>query len=323
MTGAADLLADDLRGTDSSLITIADDAAVQCRFRGKINSLRAISSYRSVGIVLDSVAVAVPDLTAVQMSLEQGVLSSPEIGAAVRFRVQLPGDRHRNTVIAAVREQTGWINDPTDWDINLRCRNGQWIAEIGYLHYSHRIGRLRRQPWSTNPVLAAILVRLAKIKSDQLVHDPFCGTGTLLIAARQANATIRLSGTDHDHRTLQLARANLRDRATPAALADADAIPFPAADGTIHRVLSNLPFGKQVGSHDANASLYPALISEIARTLQPSGRAVLLTEDKRLLVDAVARTPGVKIIRERLLRYGGATPTAYVISRTRLPASDR
>lgn len=114
-----------------------------------------------------------------------------------------------------------------------------------------------------------------------------------------------------------MARANLDDHDARAVLSAADAIPFRHADGTVDRVVSNLPFGKQVGSHAGNTSLYPALVREVARTLHPSGRAVLLTEDKRLLVDTISRTPGVKIIRQRLLRYGGVTPTAYTIVRTR------
>jgi 23S rRNA G2445 N2-methylase RlmL len=81
--------------------------------------------------------------------------------------------------------------------------------------------------------------------------------------------------------------------------------------------VSNLPFGKRVGSHGANTRLYPAVLQEIARTLRPNGRAVLLTEDKRLLVETVARTKGIKIIRERLLSYNGATPSAYVLVRKR------
>ena len=39
---------------------------------------------------------------------------------------------------------------------------------------------------------------------------------------------------------------------------------------------------------------------------------MLLTEDKRLFETAVGRTKGLKIVKGRLLRYGGATPTAYV-----------
>ncbi|MFI5728504.1 hypothetical protein ACIA49_00165 [Kribbella sp. NPDC051587] len=82
-------------------------------------------------------------------------------------------------------------------------------------------------------------------------------------------------------------------------------------------MIANLPFGKRVGSHRDNQRLYPAALGEIARVLTNDGRAVLMTEDKRLLQDAVAGVRGLKIVRERLLRYGGATPTVYVLTRTR------
>ncbi|WP_344149204.1 hypothetical protein [Kribbella yunnanensis] len=56
---------------------------------------------------------------------------------------------------------------------------------------------------------------------------------------------------------------------------------------------------------------------EIARVLTADGRAVLLTEDKRLLRDAVAGCRGVKVVRERVLRFNGATPTVFVVMPTR------
>jgi SAM-dependent methyltransferase len=235
----------------------------------------------------------------------------------IGFRVDLSDPVRRHSIIDAIAAATGWINKPGDWDVNITQQDGRWVAEVGFLHYSRRIGKLRRQPWSTNPVLAAILCRIAKITSGQRVHDPFCGTGTLLIAAGQAAPGLSLSGTDIDADTLDLARANLSDYAVTARLGHTDAIPFPHPDDSLDRVVSNLPFGKQVGSHTTNLELYPALMAEIVRTLRPQGRAVLLTEDKRLLLDSVARTKGIKIIRERVLRYHGATPTVYTITRIR------
>ena len=322
VAGAADLLADDLRSTRAGRITTVSDDGVVCDFRGKINDLQDLDTCRSIGIVLDSAATWIPDLSAVFSSLQQGILSATEDAEPVRFRVDVPTAHQREAVVAAIRDQNGWSNDPTDWQLNLVRRRDLWIAEVGSLHYSRRMDRLRRLPWSSNPVLAAILIRLAKITDDQSVHDPFCGTGTLLIAARRANASVRLSGSDHDHLAAGLARANLSDHDASADLRQADAIPFPHPDRTLDRVVSNLPFGKQVGNHSVNTALYPAVVGELARTLSRGGRAVLLTEDKRLLLDSVARTAGIKIIRERLLRYGGATPTAYVITRTR-PAGRR
>lgn len=317
VAGAADLLAEDLRASGATSIAMVDDATVCCLFHGTINTLRRIGTVASVGIILGQASAGAPDLGPILASMDHGVLSALDLETPIRFRLELSRTEERRAVVAGIRDRTGWSNSPADWHINIARRGVRWIAEVGYLHYSSRFGRLRRQPWSTNPALAAILVRLAKIKAGQTVHDPFCGTGTLLIAAHQVHASVRLSGTDHDHDSVAMARANLRDRQAPAIITEADAIPICHPPGTVDRVISNLPFGKQVGSHAYNAVLYPRLIHELGRTLAADGRAVLLTEDKRLLVEAVTNTPGVKIIRQRLLRYHGASPTAYVITRTR------
>jgi tRNA (guanine6-N2)-methyltransferase len=318
ISGAADLLAQDLAGLGSCRVVGHSDDVVQCQINSTVHDLSEIPTFRSAAIVLDTDAAAAPNLDAVHRSVRDGVLSAlPLAPSSIRFRVGLDDPSRRRNVINTIKAETNWVNDPRNWDINITQRDSHWIAEVGYLHHSRRFSPLRRQPWSTNAVLAAVLVRIAKITEDQRVHDPFCGTGTLLVAAAQAASAVTLTGTDIDDATLDLARANLHDRGTTAQLSHADAIPFPHPDTSLDRVLSNLPFGKQVGSHTTNTTLYPAVMKELARTLRPTGRAVLLTEDKRLLLDAVARTPGIKIIRQRTLRYSGATPTAYTISRIR------
>jgi tRNA G10 N-methylase Trm11 len=168
-------------------------------------------------------------------------------------------------------------------------------------------------PWSTNPVVAEVVVRLAKIRPHHRVLDPFCGTGTLLLAAQRNARPAALIGSDKQ--SVDLARRNLNALDAVLTTARAEAIQHP--DRSIDRVIANLPFGKRVGSHRDNRRLYPAAVAEIARVLTDDGRAVLLIEDKRLLKATIARTPGVKIVKERLLRFNGATPTAFVMARPR------
>jgi hypothetical protein len=57
--------------------------------------------------------------------------------------------------------------------------------------------------------------------------------------------------------------------------------------------------------------------------LTGDGRAVLLTEDKRLLVDSIQRTRGLRVIKEATFETGGAHPTAYVVVRSRGQARRR
>jgi ubiquinone/menaquinone biosynthesis C-methylase UbiE len=257
------------------------------------------------------------------------------------------------------------------------------------LSWTRRFGRRKRLPWSTNLVVAEVLVRLAKIQPGQRVMDPFCGTGTILQAVRRQYPTTHLLGLDHNPTTLTLATNNSHapnnslapensfapgnslapknsvatensfatensvapgnslapknSVATENSLAPGSSVvvensvvvggslsfvrgvaeALPVASGSVDRVVANLPFGKQVGSHRANRTLYPAALGELARVLAADGRAVLLTEDKRLLESAIERQSGLKVVRQRLLRYNGATPTAYVLARTRLPRTAR
>ncbi|MEV4266596.1 methyltransferase domain-containing protein [Kribbella sp. NPDC049584] len=186
------------------------------------------------------------------------------------------------------------------------------VSGAGVAPWMRRFGPLERLPWSTNPVVAEVLVRLAKVRPGQRVLDPFCGTGTILLAVRRRTPDAHVIGTDHDPHALKLATTN-GCRQLAQTMAEA----LPLADASVDRVVTNLPFGKQVGSHALNRTLYPAVVSELDRVLTPAGRAVLLTEEKRLLNTAIQRHRALKVVRQRLLRYNGATPTAYVLTRPR------
>jgi SAM-dependent methyltransferase len=302
--GAADLLMEELRAMASiHSIRQASVDTVECTIDGPLDELAACGLYSTV---------AVRDL---DQSLRTGALSN--LPRAVRFRVGTADPAQRREVINAIEQRFGWVNRPADWDVNLVPSAGGWIAEIGPLSWTRRFGLLERLPWSTNLLVAEVLIRLAKIRPGQRVVDPFCGTGTILHAARRQHPTTHPLGLDHDPHALQIAAGNSpRGGELPLARGTAEALPL--ASGSVDRVVANLPFGKQVGSHRANRTLYPAALAEIDRILTADGRAVLLTEDKRLLHSAIERQRALKVVRQRVLRYNGATPTAYVLSRTRL-----
>jgi tRNA G10 N-methylase Trm11 len=219
--------------------------------------------------------------------------------------------------LRAALGELGWIEDGSDWSVNFVDGVDGWEAEIGPFHWSRRFGKFERLPWSTKPVVAEVLVRLAKLQPDDRVLDPFCGTGTLLAAAGSTGHPLTVLGSDIDPRAIAMARANLGSLKLSAHLTVVSAEQLEHADSSIDRVIANLPFGKLVGSHTGNTRLYPAALREIARVLQPTGRAALLTDDKRLFEAAVAGTKSLKIVRRRMLTYGGVTPTAYVLTRTR------
>ena len=52
---------------------------------------------------------------------------------------------------------------------------------------------------------------------------------------------------------------------------------LPLATSSVHKILTDLPFGKQFGTLKDNEELYPAVLAEMSRVLRPGGLAVLLT----------------------------------------------
>jgi 23S rRNA G2445 N2-methylase RlmL len=81
----------------------------------------------------------------------------------------------------------------------------------------------------------------------------------------------------------------------------------------VHRLVCNLPFGKRVGSHRENVDFYPAFLAEVDRVLAAGGRAVALTEEKRLFRQAAAATRRLRIDRELTLATGGLHPSVFVL----------
>jgi len=295
--GAVDYLFEAVRALGAQVLRREPDG-LTVEYRGPLRPLAEIRYF-------DVLAVE-PD--AFDDSLKDGVLAALLPEGPVRFRVgQLGEDRWaaRDRLVA----DHGWVNAPEAWDVNVE----PGAVEIGALFLTQRFGELLRTPASTNPVVAAVMVRLAKIEPGQLVVDPFCGAGTLLVYAAEMARPGRLIGLDAQARWLRMAAENLNRRGHTGTLVRADAGHLPLGTGTVHRVVANLPFGKRVGSHRVNEALYPAALAEIARVLPGGGRAVLLTDDKRLFRETVQRTRLVRVVKEVVLARGGLHPSVYVV----------
>ncbi len=330
LRGAVDYLADELRDVAAAGAVGIDVVRrhpdrVTVELNGPLSDLRPLHFFSEAAVDLGEVGDG--DLSGgllaerLRRSLDVGALSALG-GSAVTFRVGDLGE-----VRWAARDQLieswGWRNSPGDWQVNVELVDGHLVATLGDLHLTRRHGQLERLPASTTPVLAASLVRLAKIPDGAGVLDPFCGAGTNLLLAHEMASPGLLLGVDLNRDAVRAARANGLHRQTRLQAVRGDATRLPVGSGRVQRVIANLPFGKRVGSHGANQALYPSFLRELDRVLAGDGRAVLLTEDKRLLVESVQRTRGLRVIKEVTFATGGAHPSAYVVVRSRGQARRR
>jgi tRNA (guanine6-N2)-methyltransferase len=145
-------------------------------------------------------------------------------------------------------------------------------------------------PGSLRPSVAAAMAWLSEPQDDDVVVDPLCGAGTILIERAHLGRYRMLLGGDHDAAVLAAARENIGPRYKPIELRLWDAVALPLEDASISRVIVNLPWGRRIGSHADNRRLYPRLMREFRRVLVAGGRLVMLSGEINLLRESMARS---------------------------------
>ncbi|RCN28040.1 hypothetical protein ANCCAN_26221, partial [Ancylostoma caninum] len=85
-----------------------------------------------------------------------------------------------------------------------------------------------------------------------------------------------------------------------------DAVSLPFRDSLFDAIVTDLPFGKKIGSIDDNRILYPRLLMEWERVVKPNGRLVVMTHDKRSWEKALALHGGSwRPISYHMVNVGG------------------
>jgi tRNA (guanine6-N2)-methyltransferase len=146
---------------------------------------------------------------------------------------------------------------------------------------------------------------------NDVVLDPLCGAGTILIERAHLERYQLLIGSDHDPAALAAARENIGPRYKPIELHAWDAVTLPLPHASVDRVITNLPWGIRYGSHEANRRAYPRMLAEFRRVVRPAGVIVILTGEMRLTAELIRRG---HLRAHRILRVSilGAPAAIYV-----------
>jgi tRNA (guanine6-N2)-methyltransferase len=150
-------------------------------------------------------------------------------------------------------------------------------------------GDLRRfSQAALRPTVAHALVWLSDPSPDEVFLDPFCGSGTIL-SERLPYPAQRIIGSDLDAQTLEVARHNLP--VDPRLmLASWDARDLPLDPRSVEKIVTNLPFGRQILDASDIPTLYLSFLRQVQRLLTPGGQAIVLTDQLEVLFGAVDRT---------------------------------
>ena len=176
----------------------------------------------------------------------------------------------------------------------------------------HREYKVAHLPGSLRPSVAAALGWLSEPSPEDIVLDPLCGAGTVLIERAHLGRYARLIGGDSDPAMLEAARTNVGPRYQPIDLHSWDATAVALGAASVNKIITNLPWGIRHGSHAENRRLYPRLIAEFRRVVRPHGLIVMLTAETRLMAELQARGlfRAERVVRVAIL---GAPAAIYVV----------
>lgn len=223
----------------------------------------------------------------------------------VRYRIAWGGGGHRRAVVWRCAKRIAEIdpalvNDPTEstWEVVVHQQLRRVDVEVSPRaavdpRFAYRLGDV---PAASHPTLAAALARVAGVRDDDVVWDPFVGSGTELVERARAGAYARMIGTDLDAKAVATARANVE-------AADVDRVEIVLADAAeyapagVTLMITNPPMGRRVVRTTQLGALLDRIVDRAAELLAPGGRLVWISpfgartraraEDAGLVVDYV------------------------------------
>lgn len=220
---------------------------------------------------------------------------------------------------AGVIAATGWPVSLQDYEIEvlLEIREDRALVGVRLSETAlHKRSRVVHPRVTLNPTLAAAMVRVSEPAPGQIVMDPLCGGGTILIERHAYDRDVMLIGADLFAEKVAIARQNLEALGIEALLLQADATRLPLKDGSVDRFICNPPWGNLIGDKRVNRRLYPWMLGHMRRCLKPNGLIVLLTSERRLVRRFVEKYADIRQVSARRLSVGGLAPSLFVLRKT-------
>ncbi len=234
-------------------------------------------------------------------------------------------ERETGTIMQA---RYGTAVDLEGYALHLKVDIVGTRAFCGY-QLTRRKGLDRRYRWVYHPrvtlrtpIAYAMLVIAGYASHPDALHDPFCGSGTILleaagIASQGGLALPSLSGSDRDPQAVEGARANLLAAGVPGVpvtRVDARELATTVPERSLAYIVTNPPFGIRLAKGLSLYSLYDGLLGSATRALRPGGTLALLVGRQRGAFNRVLRTyPEFSREHLRIVEMGGVYAALYVL----------
>ncbi|MDI6917695.1 MAG: methyltransferase domain-containing protein [Thermoplasmatales archaeon] len=163
--------------------------------------------------------------------------------------------------------------------VSERCFVGKKILRIDRKQFESRKPQFRPffSPVSLHPRLARAIVNLSRIKQNQILFDPFCGTGGILIEAGLIGA--KTVGSDIDEKMVKGCEENLKF----FGIKNYTLFQSDVGDVSVKcdAIVTDPPYGRSASTKKENiGKLYERAFEAFRKTLKKDGRLVIALPDK-------------------------------------------
>jgi HEAT repeat protein/predicted RNA methylase len=328
--GLEELLTEELQAIAAVVETRVDGPGrVRARLAGSIAALFEARTMLSFQFELppepckEGEALSETIARAAASDLARGIFATWTEGP-VRYRLAWASGGHQRAATWETARAIGvrapdFVNDPTSstWEIVVSRVDGAVRLAIApralvdpRFAWRRRSDRTEESgaygdvPAASHPTVAAALARVSGVREDDVVWDPFVGSGGELVERALLGPCRALYGSDIDPRALEVSGANVAAAgfASRVKLQQQDAL-GPAPEG-LTLVITNPPMGRRASRAAGLDDMLDRFVEHAARALTPRGRLVWMAPwPKRSR--AAGQRAGLTLDWARLVDMGG------------------
>jgi putative N6-adenine-specific DNA methylase/tRNA (guanine6-N2)-methyltransferase len=215
--------------------------------------------------------------------------------------------------------------DLEDYDVDVRVDVHDDRCLVSVQHTREALSRRQLEGYQPRAALKAnvayALLRLAHLDSaPDVLLDPFCGSGTILLEAAALWPEVQGYGNDWNDDAVAGARANIQraghtDRLT---IREGDVwhLAERFANVPADLIVTNPPFGVRMGSSMDFRPFYRRVLEQFHAVLEPGGRVVMLVLRQGPFNKALDDTGAFNVRHVRVIEIGGLYPRVFVLERT-------
>ena len=175
-----------------------------------------------------------------------------------------------------------------------KCIFGRLLFSIDRHQYESRRPHLKPffYPGALLPGVARTIVNISSVRPGELLLDPFCGTGGILIEAGLTG--VNCLGMDVQRKMVQGTAINFQHYDIGGELIIGDACNIGLADSSVDAIVTDIPYGRStLYMAQSLQDLYVKSLKEMCRVLKPGKNAVIVSQ---IPMGAIGEDVGFKVL---------------------------